>query len=298
MIFKSKKQKAKSKNTITAIWCAAVFAALLFNGCSHRENIEKQVITVSILPQKYWVERIAGDRFDVRVMVPPGADSHTYEPSPKDVQQLSESSLYFSLEYIDFEQSYLHKFQSVNPRMNIIGLPEDITLIQDDDGHNGVDPHFWLSVAEVRKIIKSMLQPIIRLDPGHEDLYRENCDRFLQELDTLETFLAQTLASVNGKTVIIYHPTLAYLARDYGFSQAALEEGGKSPSAHHLKEIIDLARQMNIRTIFIQQQFDRSMAQGVAGEIGGQIEVLDPLAYQWVDNLREIARKLNRIFQS
>ncbi|HNS17979.1 MAG TPA: zinc ABC transporter substrate-binding protein [Bacteroidales bacterium] len=280
------------------VWVLSVIILLALMGCSDWKQPEKSTITVSILPQKYWVERIAGDRFDVRVMVPPGADSHTYEPSPKDVQQLSESSLYFSLEYIDFEQSYLHKFQSVNPRMNIIGLPEDITLIQDDDGHNGVDPHFWLSVAEVRKIIKSMLQPIIRLDPGHEDLYRENCDRFLQELDTLEAFLAQTLASVNGKTVIIYHPILAYLARDYGFSQAALEEGGKSPSAHHMKEIIDLARQMNIRTIFIQQQFDRSMAQGVAGEIGGKIEVLDPLAYQWVDNLREIARKLNRIFQS
>jgi zinc transport system substrate-binding protein len=298
MILKSKKQKAKSKNIITLLWSAAILAALVFAGCSEKGRAEKQVITVSILPQKFWVEQIAGDRFDVQVMVPPGADSHTYEPSPKDMKNLSVSALYFSMGFLDFERTYLKKFQAGNPRMKIVQSPDDLSLIDDDSGHTGIDPHFWLSVKEVRKITRNMLREIILLDPDHADFYQQNYGRFTLELDTLDSFLSNELSAVRGRTVIIYHPALAYLARDYGFFQVSIEMEGKNPSAYHMKEIVDLARQENINTILIQKQIDREMAEGVAGEIKGEVEVIDPLAYSWMDNLQEIARMLNRIFQS
>ncbi len=291
-----REEKGERRKKGWGVWILGVVVLLAQTGCGVRDRPERPTVTVSILPQKYWVERIAGDRFDVQVMVPPGVDSHTYEPAPKDMKKLSESSLYFSLEYIDFERSYLSKIASVHPGMKVIGLPEDITLIEGDAEHGGVDPHFWLSVVEVRKIVAGMLDPIIQLDPGHAGLYRENYERFVQDMDTLEAFLLQALAPGRGQTVIIYHPTLAYLARDYGFLQLSLEEGGKNPSVGHMKEIIDLARQMDIKTILIQQQIDQTMAQGVADEIGGQVEVLDPLAFDWLENMRKIARLLNQIF--
>ncbi|MDD5694700.1 MAG: zinc ABC transporter substrate-binding protein, partial [Bacteroidales bacterium] len=204
-----REERGERRDRGWSMWVMSVVICVAAVGCHPREPSEKPTVTVSILPQKYWVERIAGDRFNVRVMVPPGADSHTYEPTPKDMKDLSESALYFSLESIDFERSYLDKFRSVNPRMKVIGLPENIALIENEPDHAGVDPHFWLSVKEVRKIVGSMLEPIIQLDPGHADLYRENHYRFMQDMDTLEAYLNQKLAPGRGRTVIIYHPTLA-----------------------------------------------------------------------------------------
>lgn len=268
------------------------------NGCGNQELAIKPVVTVSILPQKYWVEQIAGDRFEIQVMVPPGIDYHTYEPSPKDMKDVSSSLLYFSLGYLDFEKIYLDKLQAANPRMVLVEPPADLTLIRDDHGHGGTDPHYWLSCHEVRKLAVSMLQAINQIDPAHSDVYRQNYDRFLQQMDTLDVFLSQQLSPLRGRAVIIYHPALAYLARDYGFRQVSIEEEGKSPSAWHMKEIVDLARQENITSILIQRQIDWEMAMGVASEIDGQVVVIDPLAYSWMDNLREIARILNHIHQS
>jgi zinc transport system substrate-binding protein len=298
MICKSKEQKAKSKNIFKAVLGTAMLAALLFSGCYEKGQNQKQIVTVSILPQRFWVEQIAGDRFDIQVMVPPGVDYHTYEPTPKDMKDLSASSLYFSLGHLDFEKVYLDRFQSANPQMVLVGPSEDLSLIMGDHGHGGIDPHFWLSCTEVRKTIIPMLQAIIQLDPAHAVIYQQNYARFLREIDTLETFLSRQLQPLKDKTVIIYHPALAYLARDYGFRQVSIEEEGKHPSAYHMKEIVDLARQQHIRTILVQRQIDREMAAGIADEIGGQVEVIDPLAYSWMDNLREIARILNHIHQS
>ncbi|MDD5507638.1 MAG: zinc ABC transporter substrate-binding protein [Bacteroidales bacterium] len=265
------------------------------NGCWNQILIEKPIVTVSILPQKFWVEQIAGDRFTVQVMVPPGVDYHTWEPSPKDMKNLSASSLYFSMGTLDFERAYLSRFRSANPRMVVVGPPGDLDLISDDHLHGGTDPHFWLSCAEVRKVIAPMVQAIVQADPAHGDTYQQNYARFLREIDTLETYLSGQLRPLKDRTVIIYHPALAYLARDYGFHQVSIEEEGKNPSALHMKEIVDLARQEQISTILVQRQIDQEMAAGIADEIGGQVEVIDPLAYSWMDNLREIARILNRI---
>ena len=281
-------------------WILFGMGIILFamNGCGNQKLVEKPIITVSILPQKYWVEQIAGDRFTIQVMVPPGVDYHSWEPSPKDMKNLSASSLYFSMGTLDFEKTYLSRFRSANPRMVVVGPPGDLNLISDDHGHGGTDPHFWLSCAEVRKTTAPMVQAILQADPAHADIYQQNYARFMLEIDTLETYLSGQLHPLKGRTVIIFHPALAYLARDHGFRQVSIEEEGKNPSARHMKEIVDLARQEQIRTILVQRQIDWEMAAGIADEIGGQVEVFDPLAYSWMDNLREIARILNHIHPS
>lgn len=297
MTGKSKKQKAKSRRIARYSVRILLMGVVLIFGCSERSQRATPTITVSILPQKFFVERIAGDRFEVQVMVPPGADSHTYEPSARDVQNLANSAVYFRIGYIDMEQAWMNSFLSVNPRMKVTGLPEEVSLIRPGQGHTGIDPHVWLSPAEVRKIAAGMLQAFIELDPEHAINYQANYGQFMKELDTLDRELAMALSPLKGKTVIVYHPALAYLARDYGFHQVAIEEEGKPPSARHIREVINLAEKENIRTILIQHQMDADMARSIANEINGQVSVIDPLAYDWMANMREIARLLNNTSQ-
>lgn len=288
----SNKQRAVSRDVLSVISGVCIIAFLIVNGCSDQIKTGKPTITVSILPQKYFVERIAGERFKVQVMVPPGADSHTFEPNARDVQNLANSSVYFQIGYIDMEQAWMNTFVSVNPQMKVTGPPKEVSLIRPGEGHTGIDPHIWLSPAEVRKIATEMLQVFIELDPGHATHYHENFEQFIKEVDTLDRELSMTLSPLKGKTVIVYHPALAYLARDYGFYQIAIEEEGKPPSARHIREVINLAEKENIRTILIQRQLDADMARSIANQINGQVRVIDPLAYEWMANMRDIARLL------
>jgi zinc transport system substrate-binding protein len=274
---------------------------LLIIGCVEKGKDARPVVTVSILPQKYWVERIAGDHFDILVMVPPGADSHTYEPTPQDIQKLTGSVAYFRIGYIDFEQTWMNRFEAINPDMEVVNIPEDLELIEEKGhkaGHQGTDPHVWLSVHTVSKILQHMADEFVRLDPARKEYYEANLRSFIAELDTLDRILSSDLESLRQDTMLIYHPALAYLARDYGFVQISIEEDGKPPSPAHMREIVDIARRNDIYWIVVQKQTDPDFAKGITQETGGEVVTIDPYAYNWLDNMKELSRILNQIHKS
>lgn len=272
-----------------------IFAAsFLTFACSQIQKNEKPSITVSILPQKYFVERIVGDKFNIHVITPPGASPETYEPIPRQMKTLTESKLYFANGYLMFEDHLAEKLgRELMTKM--VDLSQGIDLIAGDivehGDHvhlHGVDPHYWLSPREVKIQAENILLAILDLDPDNATFYKDNYYAFISDIEKLEEHITISLADANLRTFLIYHPAFAYFAREFDLEQVALEMDGKEPTATHIRKISDMAKEKGISTVLIQSQFNMAAAEVVAREIGGKVEILDPLPEDWLENMYAI----------
>jgi zinc transport system substrate-binding protein len=285
-----------------------ILIAVLLAGCKSNENQnEKNRIAVSILPQEYFVSKIAGDIFEINVLIPPGASPATYEPTPAQLASLSKTDLYLRLGHTGFEMAWMEKLASANENMTIIDLSEGIDLIIEDvmhghahdHGHHagGVDPHIWLSPRNVKVIAKNIHQALISNYPEHRKTFTSNLDVFLHELDTLDQHITNQLSGLESKSFFTYHPSLSYFARDYNLEQYPMELGGKTPSSGHMKKLIDTAVEKDIRVIFLQMQYDQKNAEVLAKEAGAEIVQINPLDIEWHDQMIFITEKLKQNLQ-
>ncbi len=258
-------------------------------------------VTVSIAPQRYFVEKIGGEFVDVNIMVPPGADPHTYEPKPRQVVGLSKSILFFAIG-LQFETSWLGRFRGVNQEIKIVHTDEGIeklpshheTATRGSHSHEEYlfDPHIWLSPRLVMKQAERILDALVETDPAHADAYRLNYTRFIEELESLDRYIQSVFQSSKGqRRFLVFHPSWGYFARDYGLEQIAIEIDGKEPKPVELVGIFDTAKKLGIRVIFVQPQFSVKSARMIADAIGGTIVYADDLSEEWDDNLRKTAQQ-------
>ena len=286
------------KNLLLVIW---VF--LLATSCrTGSETMDKPVISVSIIPQQYFVEQLAGDLADINVMIPPGASPATYEPTISQLGKLHQSAVYMRIGFVGFERSWMDKITSVNPGMKIVDLSEGVEIIMEEAGeredhhghtHHGTDPHIWMSTINARIIARNIYNELLLLFPGEKESLLAMFDQFSLSLDSLHLAITNTLEGIENRKFMIYHPALTYYARDYGLEQFSLEIEGKTPSPAHLKQMTDLAIHNQISKILIQNQFDRINAEVLAKETGSEIIQFDPLDLQWGEQMRYIAEQLN-----
>jgi zinc transport system substrate-binding protein len=127
------------------------------------------------------------------------------------------------------------------------------------------------------------------VDPPGEALYRENYDVFAATLAALDEELRATLAAVANRHFIVFHPSFGYFARDYDLIQIAVEQGGSEPDAAYLIRLVEQAKEHGIRIIFAAPQFSSRSAEVIAREIGGEVVTIDPLARDYIENMRHIA---------
>lgn len=268
---------------------------------------DKPVISVSIIPQQYFIEKLAGDLAEVNVLVAPGASPATYEPSVSQLVKLEQSAVYMRIGYIGFEQSWMDKLSAVNPEMKLVDLSEGVVVIKDDSGpvkdqhrhsneghdHHGTDPHIWMSVRNAQIIIRNIHRELLLLFPEKKGYLENRLTQFSKSIDSLDRAISGRLESLENRKFMIYHPALTYYARDYGLEQISLEKGGKSPSPSHLKNLSDLALRDSIDKILIQTQFDSDNANILARDIGSEIIQFDPLDQNWSEQMYYIAEQLN-----
>ena len=128
-----------------------------------------------------------------------------------------------------------------------------------------------------------------KIDPAHQAAYQKNYQEFSTQIDRLDNELKAIFADKQGLPFMVFHPSWGYFAHTYGLRQMAVEIEGKDSKPAQLKELIEHAKEEGIQVIFVQPQFSTKSAQLVAKEIGGQVAVADPLAADWLANLREVA---------
>ena len=262
------------------------------------QKSEKAIITVTIEPLRYFTEAIAEENYQVVSMVPKGSSPESYDPTPQQLVNLSKSQAYFRIGHIGFEQAWMKKLEANCPNMKIYDTSKGIDLIR-DKGHwhgnhfheGGVEPHIWNSTQNALIIADNIYQALCELDSTHQADYKNRLDRLKQSIQQTDAETRKLLENADS-TFLIYHPALSYFARDYGLKQISIEEGGKEPSPAQLKKLIETCRNENVHTIFVQQEFDQRNAQLIAHELGIDIVSINPLSYDWTEEMLQTAKAL------
>ena len=269
---------------------AFFFMALLLLSCGKRHHDEdKIVVTVTIEPMRFFVEKIAGDKVPVQTFVPQGSNPETYEPTAKQMMQLSESSLYFKVGELGFERSWIKRMEENAPKTMFVNASKGIALEYGPDGH--LDPHVWMSVENVRKMSKNILDALVLIDKKDSSLFVGNYSRFLAHLDSLDMNIREAFNG-RSKSFLVYHPMLTYYAKDYGLRQISLEQRGHEPSAKQLMQIIEEAKQEHVHTFFMQKEFSNRNIDAVKSSLNVKVCTIDPLGYDWDICMQDIATKL------
>jgi len=273
-------------------------------------------VTVSIVPQAYFVERIGGSQVQVTVMVRPGAEPADYEPRPQQMIALAASRIYFAIG-VPFESAWLKRFMAANPRILIVHTEAGIAKLAmaqqlpievnpktgavavsppRKTSREGVkDPHVWLSPPLVMIQARNILEALVQIDSAHKDLYEANYVHFITELAELDMKVSDIFwksNSVERKPFIVFHPAWGYFAATYGLRQIPIELAGSEPHAQELQRLISFAHAKGIKAVFVEPEFSTRSARAIAQHIGGRIVVADPLATDWAKNLLAVAREM------
>lgn len=255
-------------------------------------------VMVTILPLAYFIEKIGGERVNVSVVIPPGASPHTYEPTPRQLRRLSEAELYVKVgSGIQFEEEWLNRLVSLNRSMRICNSSKGIKLIQNREhnhhekgGHPpDKDPHVWVSPLNAVVMAKNIKDSLIEIDPENSKFYARNAEKLVLELNALDKEIRERLSGLKSRSFMVFHPSWGYFSSVYDLEQIPIEIEGKEPSAKALTQLIDRARRRNIKVIFTSPQFSTKSAEVIAREIKGRVVFIDPLAKDYIENLRKIA---------
>jgi zinc transport system substrate-binding protein len=267
---------------------------------------------VSIAPQGWLAQRVGGDRVSIEVLVTPGQSPHTYEPTPKQMMNLSEADVFFRIG-TPFENRVVEQLAKINARMRLVDCTLGVAHIEstaecdhDEPGHDhaahdhathdhgpaSADPHIWLDPVRAKTIASNIADALIEIDPPHADGYRARLAALHAELDALDQELKSALAPFAGRTFYVFHPAYGYFADRYALNQVAIEIDGKSPGPKQVIDLIERCRADNVHTIFVQPQFPTADANAIAEAIKGVVAPMDPLDGDYVGNLRGMARAI------
>lgn len=268
------------------------FTALFFINCKGEKTVnEENIISVSIEPQRFFMEALAGEKHTINSAIPLGSNPETYDPSPAQMVNIGKSKIYFKVGKLGFEDTWLKNIQANNPDMKIVDCSVGVPVIHDGE-HHGDDPHIWSSPKTALVLTKNMYNGLVNFDKINEDYYLKNFRKLEKDILTTDSIIRAVLAESPSKAFVIYHPSLSYFANEYSLKQYSIEAHGKSPSPQHLSEIIKQAKKDNVRVVFIQEEFDQKNAETIAKELDAQIVSINPLAYDWTGEMIKIAKAI------
>ena len=289
----------------------------LILSCS-RQNTQHDgiLIAVSIPPQAWFVSQIAGDKADTLILVPAWQNPHNYEPTPRQIQNLSSASAWI-ISGSEFEITLIPKISALFPNLQIVDGTEGVQfrLLEDhdcdDQYHNHdssstpysllpaphIDRHTWLGRAPAKILALRITDVLSRLDSENEAYYRGRYENLINEIDEVFDELTVTLAPLDSKSVFVYHPSFGYFLDEFGIHQEAVEMGGKEPTARQLNSLMEKISDEKPAAIFVQAQFPVNAAKTLADSVNAQVISLDPLAQDWLENIKLIGQALYKLIE-
>lgn len=262
---------------------------------------ENFVVAATFYPLYDLTRSVAGSEATVYSIVPSGVEPHDYEPSPGDIKKLNDASAFVTLG-IEFEEFEENLVESVNPSVEVISAGSRIFLLdveedhhdeheeednhededheeEDDHHHSGKDPHIWLSPNNAKIMAENIIKGLSKADPDNKEIYQQNGNRLVNDLKELDNKFSTELSSCKKDTILVNHNAFSYLAKDYGFETISISglEPEIEPTPKQLTELIEEAREHDLKYIFYEELVDPRIANTIAREVGAQTLELNPL---------------------
>lgn len=295
---------------ITVTMIALSIGLIGLGGCQNPTPVKevtetsKLAVTVSIVPQQYFVKRIGGDHVAVNIMVLPGANHELYEPKPEQLRSLAKSKVYFSIGQLPFEKTWSQRISTANQNLLIVDTSKGIELQPMKGHHHGgedkgenhheesLDPHIWLSPKLVKNQANTIYETLGKIDPKNVVEYRHNLENFIADIEKLDQEITDKFDGLTNRKFMVFHPNWGYFAKDYNLEMIAMEVDGKEPSPQELANLIKEGREENIKVVFTDPEFNTATAESLAKQIGAEVLLINPLAPNWLENMRETADKM------
>lgn len=275
---------------------------------------DKMSIVVTIEPLAQFVEKIGGEMVEVEVLIPRGADPHTFEPKPRQLKKLAEAQLLIKVgSGLEFENVWIEKLLKSNKDLKVVNSSAGITLIamsnsmdrslhknnrnsrHGNRGHGKNDPHIWLSPVNAIKMVENIYEGIAKADRANQPFYKTNKNRYIKELLALDGFIRDAVSAANIKRFMAYHPAWGYYANEYGLEQISVEVEGKEPSIKSIRNAVETAGKHNIRVIFTSPELSTTGPELIAREINGKTVLISPLEKEYIPNLYKFTEILTGV---
>ncbi len=280
-----------------SVYIIVSLVAILFS-CTSNQTKKNQII-VSILPQQHIVSQLLPKEYKVSTMVTKGNNPVTYSPAPSQIKDINQASLYIKIGHIGFEDAWVNRFQELNPTLEIEDSSVGIDFIHGEDfihgdhvHEGGIEPHIWTSPKTMLKVVYNTKNILQKAYPEIKDTIEQKSKSLIDSLKKIDSSYEKILNPLKGTSFLIFHPAYTYLARDYGINQISIEHDGKEPSVKWLQSVINDAKSKNIKTIFVQQEFDKRNAEIISKELGIEIIEVSPLNENYEEEMKNVLKKL------
>lgn len=249
---------------------------------------DKLLIVATIYPLADLAANVGGDLVEVKTLLPPGANPHTFEPRPSQMAEISRSRLFFKVGAgLDFWAGKFASSASSKGGLRVVDASQGIDLIGETEAHEEgrkgdpaegrhSNPHYWLDPLSAMRIVDTITKAMVEADPARAETYRANAERYKARLKALDEEIKAAAAGFKMREFISLHSAWPYFARRYGLKEATVIElsPGKEPSPKYLAGVVREARRIGARAILAEPYLNPKAAKVIASETG--IKVLNP----------------------
>lgn len=276
-----------------------ILTMLTLSGCQTQQVQEpaaqmsdKHSVVATFFPFQQIAAAVLQDVATVESIVPPTAEPHGYNPTPKDISKVTSADIFIT-SGVEFE-AFEHQLEEAAENALIIEASDGLTLLADthdehegeqadeehqEDEHNkGVDPHVWLSFENMNQIADTIAQEYILKYPESQSVVESNLAAFKSDIARVQSMYDTRLATCQKDTILVAHNAYQYLANEYGFDTISVAglSPDTEPSPRQFAELIEEAREHNLSVVFFEELVNPTVSQAIATEVGAQTLPLNP----------------------
>lgn len=275
--------KNKEFKTVLVFIILLVIITGIFSSCTKplpTENEKLQIVT-TIFPQFDFARQIAGDRAEIMILLSPGIESHTYEPTPLDMKKINDSDIfiYTGDKMEPWAKSIVMSIDNSN--LIVVDASKNISMIhedENDDTLHGADPHIWLDPTLAMIMVDNIVEAITLKDQENKDFYQKNALQLKQDLTKLDKAFMEAVVSAQRDTIVFGGRfAYAYLIDRYNIKYISAYESCSTqgePSIKKIIEVIDFIKQNDIKVIYHEEMVDPKIAKSIAEQTGVELAVL------------------------
>ena len=261
------------KKIISILLCALLIITTLGACASPAQDSGKIKIVTTVFPVYDFARAVAGDKAEISMLIQPGSDIHSFEPTARDIAEIQNSDLFL---YIGGESdAWVEKILSATDisRVTVIKMVDSVTLINDE--HHGFDEHIWMSPDNAAKMLEQIKTAISGIDAENTDYYAASAAAYTDKINSVEAAIRQVIAESDKKTIVVADRfPFIYFIEYYGLKYEAAFGGCEHDTDAPLNTVtslIDTVKRENLTAVYRVELSNLSVANTVAAATGAKI---------------------------